>query len=141
MNYKSPTFIADLTAATPQGIDLYYDNVGGSMLDTMLTRMKTHGRVVACGAISSYDNDNKDQGAYVKELRRIITAGVRVQGFNVTHYVEEFDEGAKVLEGWMREGKLKALTTVWETGFEGVPGGMERLLEGRNTGKLVTKIV
>ncbi|KAF8453847.1 hypothetical protein BGX38DRAFT_1175857 [Terfezia claveryi] len=141
LNYKSPTFEADLGAATPKGIDLYFDNVGGAMLDMMLRRMRTRGRIVACGAIGSYDNDNSDASVYVKELRRIIMSGVRIQGLNVTHHAADFPNGLRELEGWLREGKVKSLTTEFETGFEGVPMGMERLLSGKNTGKLLTKIV
>lgn len=141
LNYKSLTFEEDLAVATPKGIDLYYDNVGGSMLDMMLKRMKSRGRVVACGAIGSYDNDNSDESSYNKELRRIIMAGIKIQGLNVAHYAADWANGLRELEGWMREGKVKNLTTVFDTGFEGVPEGMERLLSGRNTGKLLTKIV
>ncbi|KAF8430399.1 hypothetical protein EV426DRAFT_708594 [Tirmania nivea] len=141
LNYKSPNFEADLGAATPKGIDLYFDNVGGAMLDMMLKRMRTRGRVVACGAIGSYDNDNSNDIAYVKELRRIIMSGVKIHGLNVTHHVADFPNGLRELEGWLREGKLKSLITFFETGFEGVPAGMEQLLSGKNTGKLLTKIV
>jgi len=141
LNYKSPTFEADLSAATPKGIDLYFDNVSGAMLDMMLKRMRIGGRVVACGAIGGYDNDNSDDRAYVKELRRIIMSGVKIQGLNVMHHAADFPNGFRELEGWLREGKVKTLTTVFETGFEGIPEGMERLLSGKNTGKLLTKIV
>ena len=132
LSYKSPTFEADLGAATPHGIDLYFDNVGGSMLDMMLKRMNVRGRVVACGSIGSYDNDNSAEISYSKELRRIIMTGVKIQGFNVRHYVEDFPNGIKELEGWIKEGNVKVLTTIFETPFDGVPQG--------NTGKLVTKI-
>lgn len=143
LNYKSPTFEDDLAAAVAptKGIDLYFDNVGGAMLDVMLKRMKTKGRIVACGALGSYENDNGGDVAYVKELRRIIMSGVRIQGLNVSHYAADYPNGMKNMEQWTKEGKLRSLTTIYETAFSGVPEGMERLLAGKNTGKLLTKIV
>lgn len=140
LNYKSPTFEADLTVAASRGIDLYFDHVGGYMLDMMLKRMNVHGRIVACGSIGSYDNDNTTEDSYTKELRRIIMTGVKIQGFNVRHYAADFPNGIRELEEWIREGKIKVLTTTFETTFEGVPQGMDKLFRGENTGKLVTKI-
>jgi len=140
LNYKSPTFEADLAVATSRGIDLYFDHVGGYMLDMMLKRMNVHGRVVACGSIGSYTNDNTAEASYTRELRRIIMSGVKIQGFNVGHYALDFPNGQKELGGWIKEGKIKVLTTIFETAFEGVPEGMDKLFRGENEGKLVTKI-
>ncbi|KAF8465702.1 hypothetical protein BDZ91DRAFT_697039 [Kalaharituber pfeilii] len=140
LNYKSPDFEKKLIAATPRLVDLYYDNVGGEMLDMCMRRIRRKGRVVACGSVSSYAGEGTAKESYPKEWRLIITQGLTVQGFLVSDYLDDFEKGIPELMGWIEQGKIKVLTTVFETPFDRIPEGLSRLLDGKNVGKLVTKI-
>ncbi|KAI5803456.1 hypothetical protein DFH27DRAFT_524859 [Peziza echinospora] len=138
LNYKSPTFAKDLKAAVPNGIDVYFDNVGGDILDLCLSQMKQYGRIAACGSISGYVDNGQGQG--VKNWFQIISKSLTVRGFIVFDFAHDYENGQKEFDSWVRDGKIKVLNTVYETNFEGIPGGMQRLLDGKNTGKLVTKL-
>ncbi|KAL1297732.1 hypothetical protein AAFC00_006272 [Neodothiora populina] len=141
INYKSPTFRKDLREATKGYVEVYFDNVGGKILDLMLTRMATYGRVAACGAISGYNNHTDVYG--LKCWSEIITNRIEIRGFIV------LDAGAKIpsmigeLAQAYKEGKLQLgaeSETVVPTAFDSIPKTWMKLFAGENTGKLVTKI-
>ncbi|KAF2434798.1 NAD(P)-binding protein [Tothia fuscella] len=143
INYKSPDWKDQLTRATDPFVDIYFDNVGGETLDLMLTRLKTHGRVSSCGAISDY---NKGEKYGLKNYFEVIMQRLQIKGFIVMDYLTE-GRGAKftkILADATREGKLKVgeeNETVVDTKFEDVPKTWVKLFEGGNQGKLVTHIV
>jgi NADPH-dependent curcumin reductase CurA len=143
VDYKSPTFKEDLKKATEGFVEVYFDNVGGEILELMLQRMKRHGRISACGAVSTYNNL---QGAGIKNWFEIITNRLEVKGFIVTDAIEAGKTGPmiqKIVEK-IKEGKIKIgadSETVVPTKFEDIPKTWTMLFSGGNQGKLVTEIV
>jgi NADPH-dependent curcumin reductase CurA len=142
VDYKSETFKEDLLKATEGYVQVYFDNVGGEILDLMLTRMAKHGRVAACGSVATY-NAPGSQG--IKNWFEIIANRIQIQGFIVIDAMM-----AGKAEGWIgelvkaaKEGKIamgEETETVVKTKFEDVPRTWMMLFEGGNTGKLVTAI-
>ncbi|KAF2795588.1 NAD(P)-binding protein [Melanomma pulvis-pyrius CBS 109.77] len=142
VDYKSPTFKEDLWKATEGFVEVYFDNVGGEILQLMLARMKRFGRISACGAVSTYNNL---QGAGVKNWFEIIVNRLEVKGFIVTDAIEAGKTGPmvqKIVEK-IKEGKIKIgadSETVVPTKFEDIPKTWVMLFSGGNQGKLVTEI-
>ncbi|KAM6522912.1 quinone oxidoreductase [Fusarium falciforme] len=142
LNYKSPHFERDLYEATGAGVDLFYDNVGGSILDMMLARMSRHGRIAACGAISEYNTSNP---CVLKHYFHIISMRLQIRGFILFDYPPaEALEVQNLLQQAIVDGKLSVSDgneTIVSTTFEDVPRTWLRLFDGNNTGKLVTRLV
>ncbi|CAN8106307.1 unnamed protein product [Discula destructiva] len=140
VDYKAADWQAALAKAAT-GATLYFDNVGGEILDLMLTRLEKFGRVISCGAISSYNAAGARAGP--ENFSQIITMSLTVAGFIVLNYADKFPETRKVLSKAVEEGKLDIVEgeTVVDTKFEDVPKTWLQLFEGGNTGKLVTKLV
>jgi NADPH-dependent curcumin reductase CurA len=142
IDYKSPSFEEDLKKATEGFVEVYFDNVGGSILDLMLTRVKRFGRIAACGSIATY-NDPTSQG--IKNWFQIIINRINVKGFIVTDAVMAGKAGSmvKAIVDKVKEGKIKIgedSETVVPTRFEDVPKTWLMLFKGGNQGKLVTEI-
>ena len=141
LNYKSPSFKQDLKQVTEGFIEVYFDNVGGEILDLMLGRMARFGRVAACGAISGYNNHSDVYG--IKSWFEIITQRIEIRGFIVLDAVPQIPKLVGELTQAYKDGKLKIgkeNETVVPTNFEGIPKTWLQLFSGVNTGKLVTKI-
>lgn len=143
LNYKDPDFKKQLMAATEGYVEVYFDNVGGSILDLMLTRMKKEGRVAACGAVAEY---NKSDPTGLKNWFEVVSNRIEIKGFIIMDFLAAGKGPAAVAEmvGAWKEGKIQvgeANETVVETKFEDVPKTWMLLFEGANTGKLVTKLV
>ncbi|RYP43400.1 hypothetical protein DL770_011705 [Monosporascus sp. CRB-9-2] len=140
LNYKSPTFVEDLKAATPDEVDVYFDNVGGQVLDAMLTRMKRHGTVAVCGAVSTY---NSDQPMALSNWFEIISMRITIRGFIMLDYMNEAPAIVAELIGAAAAGKIKLQDneTVVEVGIEQQPETWMRLFSGENQGKLITKLI
>ncbi|OQU97383.1 hypothetical protein CLAIMM_03317 [Cladophialophora immunda] len=139
LDYKSPSFAEDLKKATNDGVDVYFDNVGGEILDLMLGRLSMYGRVAACGAISQY---NSSEPLVLKNYLQVITMRLQIRGFIIFDYKERA-EALKIFRQAIEEGKLKIgdeNETVVPTRFEDVPKTWLKLFSGGNTGKLVTKL-
>ncbi|KIW12232.1 hypothetical protein PV08_09508 [Exophiala spinifera] len=140
LNYKSPTFAEDLKDATRDGVDIYFDNVGGEILDLMLGRMSMYGRVAACGAISQY---NSSEPLALKNYFQVISMRLQIRGFILLDYLQKRAEALQVFRQAIQDGKLKigeGNQTVVPTKFEDVPKTWLKLFSGDNTGKLLTKI-
>ena len=140
-DYKASGFKNDLLKATDGFVEVYYDNVGGEILDLMLTRMKRHGRIAACGAIAEY---NKSDGHGIKNWFEVISNRIEIKGFIIFDYLGKAKEATAELVKATKEGKIKVDSsneTVVETGFEGVVETWMKLFEGGNKGKLVTKLI
>jgi NADPH-dependent curcumin reductase CurA len=142
VDYKSPSFKEDLIKATDGFVEVYFDNVGGEILDLMLTRIKRFGRIAACGSVSTY-NDPGSQG--IKNWFEIITNRIEIKGFIVVDAVEAGKAPAmvKAIVDKVKEGKIKIgedSETVVPTKFEDVPKTFLMLFQGGNQGKLVTEI-
>ena len=117
-------------------VDVYFDNVGGEMLDTLLARMKLFGRVVVCGMIADY---NATEPYRVKNLRAVLVNRLKIQGMIVFDWKERYGEAMKALGGYYAAGKLKTRESVLE-GLASAPQGLIALLKGGNFGKQLVKL-
>ncbi|CAG8546083.1 10600_t:CDS:10 [Ambispora leptoticha] len=133
LNYRDADFPKKLADATPKYIDVYFDNVGGEILDLCLRRIAQKGRIVVCGAISQYNEKTPSGPKYYTTL---ITQRARMEGFIVPRYPEAVLDLAK----WLQEGKIKRREFVIE-GLENAPEGLMKLFKGENTGKTLVKLV
>ncbi|WP_104987346.1 NADP-dependent oxidoreductase [Sorangium cellulosum] len=137
IDYKSEDVLARLGALCPKGIDVYFDNVGGEILDAALAHIALRGRVVLCGAISTYTAAELPPGP--RNYRNLIFKRARMEGFIVIDYFDRAPEAAKELVGWVASGKIKDHHDVQE-GLENAPRVLRRLFEGANLGKQLLKI-
>ncbi|WP_409296987.1 NADP-dependent oxidoreductase [Peribacillus sp. SCS-26] len=138
INYRTASDIeAELKEKCPDGVDVYFDNVGGDISDAVHTRLNRFARVPVCGAISSYNLKKPDTGPRVQSL--LIKKSVLMQGFTVGNYSDRFKEGGSALGGWLVKGRLKYEETVKE-GFDRIPEAFLDLFEGKNIGKQLVKV-
>ncbi|KAJ4287343.1 hypothetical protein N0V90_012741 [Kalmusia sp. IMI 367209] len=137
LNYKDPEFKEKFRAATKGLIDVYFDNVGGEILDLALARAKPHARFVICGAISQY-NKSKPEGP--KNYLMVIAMRIRMQGFIVFDYEKQYPEARKQLAQWLSEGKLKRKETIVKGGLTKAEQALVDLYNGVNTGKLLVEV-
>jgi NADPH-dependent curcumin reductase len=135
VNYKHPDWKEELTAATPKGIDINFENVGGEIMHTVLNRMNLHGRVVLCGLISGYTKEDPALASF----STVLIKRLRVQGFIVIDYASRFTEAAMQLGKWKMFGKLKDRETLVQ-GLEKAPEAINMLFTGGNIGKLIVKL-
>ena len=136
LDYKAGNLRDALKEACPKGVDVYFDNVGGEILDLLLARMNLFGRVVVCGTISDYNSTDPYR---VKNWRAILVNRLRVQGMIVFDWKDRYGEGLKALGGYFAEGKLNYRESVVQ-GLENAPRGLIDLLGGRNFGKQLVKL-
>lgn len=137
IDYKNGDLKAGLKQHCPQGIDVYFDNVGGDILDTVLTRLAMHARIAICGAISQYNATQAVQGP--SNYLSLLVNRARMQGFVVFDYADRYMEAATQMAGWMAQGQLKTREDIVE-GIETFPETLLKLFHGENTGKLVLKV-
>ncbi|MFC6269609.1 NADP-dependent oxidoreductase [Frigoriflavimonas asaccharolytica] len=138
INYNTTENMTKAIAeACPNGVDVYYDNVGGDISDAAHTNINRFGRVIVCGAISTYNETEVPTGPRVEGF--LIKKSVLMQGFIVSNYAEKFPEAVKQLAQWLAEGKLKSSETIVE-GFDQIPQAFIDLFSGKNTGKMIVKI-
>jgi NADPH-dependent curcumin reductase len=135
VNYKLSDWKEKLAAATPNGIDIDFENVGGEIMHTVLGRMNLHGRVVICGLISGYTKEDPGLASF----GTVLVKRLRVQGFIVLDYAPRFMEAATQLGQWKMFGKLKDRETIVE-GLERAPDAINMLFTGGNIGKLIVKV-
>lgn len=138
VDYKAGPVFKALKAACPDGIDIYFDNVGGDIFEACLAQMKLHGRIVCCGAVSAYDGAPPAAGPRgVPGL--IVVKRLRVQGFIVMDYYSQAMKAVAELQGWVATGKLKVQEDVLE-GIENTPQALIGLLAGENRGKRMVRV-
>jgi NADPH-dependent curcumin reductase CurA len=138
VDYKSGNLFQTLKAACPDGIDLYFDNVGGTTLEAVLFRMNLHGRIVCCGVVSQYDTGNPAPGPRgVPGL--IVTKRLTMTGFILGDDPNLMAEADRELPVWVREGRIKVAEDVLD-GLESAPRGLIGLLAGENFGKRMVKV-
>jgi NADPH-dependent curcumin reductase CurA len=121
----------------PKGVDVYFDNVGGDILDTVLTRINMKARIVICGAISQYNNTTPVKGP--ANYLSLLVNRARMEGMVVFDYADRYHVGVAALAGWLKEGKIKSKEDVVQ-GLENFPQALTMLFEGKNFGKLVLKV-
>lgn len=139
LNYKKDTFRKDFEAATPDFIDIYWDNVGGEILELALNRAKKNARFVMCGSISGYNEPGKESKG-IRNLFHVIAQRIRMEGFIVFDFAEDFARARKDIAGWVAEGKLKRKETIVTGGIEKAEYAIRDLFEGKNTGKLLVEV-
>lgn len=138
-NYKTVTdYFAKLRELCPNGIDCYFDNVGGAITDAAIRLLNVHARVSVCGQISQYNLEKPEMGPRLMGL--LIVTRSKIQGFLVSDYWSRFDEGLREMAGWISEGKLKYQENVVE-GFENMPRAFIGMLQGENTGKQLVRAI
>ncbi|KAL6251806.1 hypothetical protein RBB50_002016 [Rhinocladiella similis] len=137
LNYKDKEFFKKFRNATKNLIDVYFDNVGGEVLDMALGRAKPHARFVMCGGISQYNTSNP-QGP--KNYLMIITMRIRMEGFIVFDYEKEYPRALQDLSQWLSEGKIKRKETVVKGGLVKAEEALRDLYNGINTGKLMVEV-
>ena len=136
INYKKQPILDKLRETCPNGIDIYFENVGGKTLDAALTLMNNFGRIPVCGLISMY-NDWNEPGP--KMFRNILMKRLTVKGFLVSDYLDRYSESLESLSLWMSEGKIQYKVDVVE-GIENAPSAVNKLFTGENKGKLIVKV-
>jgi len=137
ISYRTEGLDARLAELAPGGIDLFFDNVGGSQLDTVLAHMRKHGRVICCGAIENYEHLRRPTP--LSNVGLIISERLSMQGFLYFDYRKEFSEATAKLESLLRRDLLKFRADV-ETGLEFAPRGLRRLFSGENRGKQLINV-
>jgi NADPH-dependent curcumin reductase len=137
VDYKNEDVRAGLARHCPKGIDIYFDNVGGEILDIALSKLARRARVIVCGAISQYNNPESIQGP--RNYLSLLINHARMEGFVVFYYAARYPEGMQALAGWMSAGKLKAREHIVE-GLETFPETLQMLYRGENFCKLVLKV-
>ncbi|WP_421681637.1 NADP-dependent oxidoreductase [Stutzerimonas urumqiensis] len=137
IDYKGEDLHAALKRECPNGVDVYFDNVGGDILDAVLTRIAVKARVVICGAISQYNNKEAVKGP--SNYLSLLVNRARMEGMVVTDYVARYPEAMRDMAGWLRSGELKSKEHIIE-GLETFPDTLMKLFTGGNFGKLVLKV-
>ena len=139
-NYKTITSLDEtLTKVCPKGIDIFFDNVGGSFFDTTLPHMNKYGRVSLCGCISSYNAEDPSKLTGPIIHMEVIPKELKIQGFIASTYYSRYMEAAVKLQGWIKEGKIQVREHVVE-GFLKMPSAFLGLFQGSNIGKVVVKV-
>ena len=137
INYKTENVRGQLKKHCPQGIDVFFDNVGGAILDSVLTRINVKARIVICGLISQYNAQKPVPGPY--HFSTILTQRARVQGFVIGDYLDRIQEAVADLKKWLDQGKIQFRVHVVE-GLEKAPQAVNMLFDGSNEGKLMVKV-
>lgn len=137
IDYKSEDVAARLAELCPHGINIFFDNVGGEILQAAIDNMAPFGRIVLCGQIASYDGHASPEGP--RNMMRLIYGGIRMQGFLCGHFAARFDEARAALKRWTEAGQLVYREDL-RHGFENLPGAFQALFDGSNQGTLIVQI-
>ena len=137
IDYKSQDVAARLRETCPDGIDVYFDNVGGEILDAVLGQINLHARIALCGAISQYDTAELSPGP--RNVLNLIPQRGRMEGFILLDYRDRFVDAILQLGQWVQEGRIRYAEDIVD-GLENAPGAFRRLFTGENTGKLIVKV-
>ncbi len=138
IDYRAEDVGRALREKAPAGIDVYFDNVGGDILDAALARLRRGARVVICGAISQYNAQGRPVGP--ANYMSLLVNRARMQGFLVFDYADRYAEAAAEMAGWLRDGRLQSREDVVRGSVDDFPETLLRLFRGDNTGKLVLQI-
>ena len=138
VDYKSENLRAQLREHTPQNVDVFFDNVGGDVLDHGLTRLARGARVVICGAVSQYNNTAPVSGP--SNYMMLLVARATMTGFVVFDYAQRYPEAIAELSGWLAEGRLHSIEDTVRADISSFPDMLARLFSGQNTGKLVLEL-
>jgi NADPH-dependent curcumin reductase len=138
IDYKSEDVRRALRGAAPDGVDVYFDNVGGEILDAVLTRLARGARIVICGAVSQYNATERVHGP--SNYLSLLVTRSSMTGMVVFDYAPRFGEAVAEIAGWMGEGRLVSREHVLDGGVDAFPAALLKLFAGENTGKLVLSL-
>lgn len=136
-DYRKHPVREALAAAAPEGIDVYFDNVGGDHLEAAIGALHTYGRVAACGSVSRYNDVEPSPGP--RNMFMVVTKRLRIQGYIITDHYDRYPEFFERASEWVREGRLRYRETVVE-GIDNAPRAFLGLLRGENIGKMLVKV-
>ena len=136
-NYHERRAREALADLAPDGIDIYFDNVGGDQLEAAIGALRRRGRVVACGSISRYNDAEPTPGP--RNMFMVVTKRLRIQGYIISDHFDRFGEFHAQTREWVREGRLRYRETIVE-GIENAPHAFVGLLRGENIGKMLVKV-
>ncbi len=135
--HETQDLAAQLKELCPNGIDVYFDNVGGTITDAVMQRLASHARVAVCGQISQYNSTEPPMGP--RWLSQLVVRQARVEGFLVTQFADRYEAGLHQLSTWLKEGRLRYREDIVD-GLENAPQAFIRMLEGKNIGKQLVKV-
>jgi NADPH-dependent curcumin reductase CurA len=138
IDYKNEDVRVALRKHAPEGVDVFFDNVGGEILDDVLTRLARGARIAICGAISQYNASGGMRGP--SNYMALLVSRASMTGFVVFDFADRYSEAAAELAGWMTEGRLVSREEVIDGGVDAFPETLMRLFNGENTGKLVLRV-
>lgn len=137
-NYKTEKdYTAKLRELCPNGIDIYFDNVGGPITDAVISQINTRARISVCGQISQYNAEKPEMGP--RWLGQLVIKQAKAEGFLVHQFADRFDEGLRQLSTWLREKKIRYREDIVQ-GLENAPRAFAGMFEGKNIGKQLVKI-
>ncbi|WP_068088853.1 NADP-dependent oxidoreductase [Novosphingobium rosa] len=137
IDYRSQDLPGQLKAACPKGVDIFFDNVGGDILQAAVDRMVAHGRIVLCGQISAYDSGEPAAGP--RDMMKLVYGRVRMEGFVVGDYAEHYPEAMRAIRAWAASGQIRSRVDLRE-GFDVLPSAFTELFKGQNMGTLLVQI-
>jgi NADPH-dependent curcumin reductase CurA len=139
-NYKTTSdYAGKIRELCPEGVDCYFDNVGGAITDGVFINLNTGARISICGQISQYNLEKPEMGPRIL-LPLLLVRQSKAEGFIVSRYANRFEEGMRQMAEWLKAGKLKYEETIEEGGLESAPRAFLSMLKGSNTGKQLVKI-
>lgn len=138
INYRTADLPARLRELFPEGVEIFFDNTGGELLDAVLGHMKNGAKIVLCGAISTYNNDGRKPPG-PSNYYNLCTRRATMSGLMVTDNWQRFPEAVSQLEKWLEQGRLKYHEDILD-GFERLPEALDRLFTGRNLGKQLVRV-
>jgi NADPH-dependent curcumin reductase CurA len=138
IDYKAEDVRLSLRKTAPEGVDVYFDNVGGEILDAVLTRLAREARIVICGAVSQYNATDGPRGP--RNYLALLVARASMTGMVVFDYAPRYREAASELAAWMADGRLISREDVMEGGVQRFPDALLKLFAGENVGKLVLRV-
>lgn len=137
IDYRSANLSAALKEASPDGINIFFDNVGGDILQAAVDRMAPHGRIVLCGQLAAYDSNGPAAGP--RDMMKLVYGRIRMQGFVVGDYAEDYASAIASIRQWAAEGRLCNRYDLRD-GFDRIPDAFVDIFNGRNAGTLIVKI-
>ncbi len=137
VNYRKGNFRKNLKTVCPEGVDIYFDNVGGTITESVITLIRENARIILCGQISQYNLSRPEPG--MRPYLYLIVRRALMRGFIIYDYHDQYAEARKELITWYKEGKIKYRETIMND-FENIPEAFFGLFDGKNTGKMLVKI-
>ncbi|KAK9886582.1 hypothetical protein WA026_017511 [Henosepilachna vigintioctopunctata] len=137
INYKTDNISKALKELAPEGVDCYFDNVGGEISNEILKRMNEYGRISVCGSISNYNDTEESKAPAVQRI--VVGKQLKMEGFLFKQFLNDYQQGVMQLTQWLKEGKIKSKETITE-GFENTFKAFTDMLKGKNYGKAVVHV-